>query len=170
MSILTIRELTSADEPYVAEIDRLATADLRKVYEPNQEAQKQRAAIGPTLEGLVAVLRGRVVGVVRYRIVADRLSLLGLGVHPIFRQRGVATALIEQLHSIGQDKGCTAVTLYTVRETGNVGVFERMGFMVVSEEPSKLFQSVSFSSLSEVHMIKGILGTVHHAPDRHDRS
>jgi ribosomal protein S18 acetylase RimI-like enzyme len=101
---------------------------------------------------LVAVLEGRVVGVVQFHISEDRLSFLGLGVHPRFQRRGVAGALIRHLETIGRNCGCKAVILHTVRETGNVEVFQRLGFLVESEEPTTLFQSDRFSALSEVVM------------------
>src|SRR5262245_29706385 len=70
MNTVTVRELTPEDEAEVAEVDRLATADLRKVYRPTSLAQKQRSAIDTTLQRLVAILDGRVAGTVQYRIVA----------------------------------------------------------------------------------------------------
>jgi ribosomal protein S18 acetylase RimI-like enzyme len=162
----TVRELRPEDELQVAEVDRLATADLRKVYKPTELALKQRSAITPDLQGLVAVLEGRVVGVLHYRIAVDRLSFLGLGVHASFRRRGVATALVQRLESIGLDSGCTAVILRTVSQTGNVRIFERLGFVVESEEPTTLFEGVKFSALSEVVMKKQLIPHEHPAGTR----
>lgn len=152
--ILTVRESVPGDEREVAEVDRLATADLRTVYRPTAEAQRARSVMDTHLQRLVAVLDGRVVGTVQYHVVGERLSFLALGVHPAFRRRGVARALVQQLERIGSDSGCSAVTLYTVRETGNVSIFERMGFRVESEEPTRLFESRSHRTLSEVMMRK----------------
>ena len=46
--------------------------------------------------------------------------------------------------------------LHTVRETGNVDVFQRLGFLVESEELTTLFESDRFSALSEVVMKKDL--------------
>ena len=46
------------------------------------------------------------------------------------------------------------MALHTVRETGNVAIFERLGFVVESEEPAALFESDKFPELSEVVMVK----------------
>lgn len=152
MNILTVREPISDDEPELAEVERLATADLRKVYRPTPLALKRRSAIDSNLQRLAAVLEGRVVGTVQYRIVADRLSLLGLAVHPEFRRLGVATALVQHLERIGLDYGCKAVALHTVRETGNVAIFERMGFKVESQRATDLFEERDdFNTLRSSH-------------------
>jgi hypothetical protein len=46
--------------------------------------------------------------------------------------------------------------LHTVRETGNVTIFRRLGFLVESEESTTLFKSDRFSTLSEVVMRKEV--------------
>ena len=48
------------------------------------------------------------------------------------------------------------MALHTVRETGNVAIFERLGFVVESEKPTALFESDTFAELSEVVMVKEI--------------
>ncbi len=152
-----VREIGPEDEPRAAEVDRLATVDLRKVYRPTDAAVRQRSELASDLRGLVAEIDRRVVGVVRYRIAGTRLSLLGLGVDPAARRRGVASALVHRLECIARDRGCTAMALRTVRETGNVQIFERLGFVVESEEPTDLFVSERFAQLFEVLMLKRVV-------------
>jgi GNAT superfamily N-acetyltransferase len=153
---LKVRELRQADKFRAAEIDRLATRDLRKVYRPTDKALRKRSTLIPALQRLVAEIDERVVGVVQYRIAGTRLSLLGLGVDPAARRRGVAAALVRHLECIARDRGCTTMALHTVRETENVPIFERLGFAVASEEPTDLFVSERFSELIEVVMLKRV--------------
>jgi GNAT superfamily N-acetyltransferase len=154
MSSPTVREPAPDDELEVAEVDRLATATLRAVYRPTAAALEHRATTDANGLRLVAVLAARIVGVVQYRLAGDHLFLSRLGVHPAFRRRGVAAALIRQLEIIGRTGGCIAMVLHTVRETGNVRIFERLGFRVLSEQPTDLFQSDTLPVLSEVVMRK----------------
>jgi GNAT superfamily N-acetyltransferase len=154
---LIVREAQSADEPKAADVERLATADLRKIYQPTLAARRGRMVLETTLRRLVAVLDGRVVGTVKFHIVGDSLCFLALGVHPAFRLRGIASALVEQLERIAVDSGCRSVSLHTVRETGNVAIFEQMGFRVESEAPSLLFESENHRTLSEVAMRKNLI-------------
>ena len=64
--------------------------------------------------------------------------------------------IVQHMLRIGRGHNCRRMTLYTVRETGNVDIFEHMGFVVKSEGPSHLFESDRFPSLSEVSMSKDI--------------
>ena len=154
MELLTVREVRPEDETQVAELDSLATLDLRNVYRPTVTATVCRAALVARTRRLVAVIEGRVVGVLQYYLVEGRLALFGLGVHPQFRRRRVAAALIRELEAIGREVGCAALTLHTVRETGNVEIFQRLGFLVESDAPTDLFQSDGRELLSEVVMRK----------------
>ena len=154
--MLTVRESTPDDESEAAVVDHLSTADLRKIYRPTAAAHERRSSISANLQRVVALLNGHVVGTVQYRIDGDRLCLLGLGVHPEFRRRGVATALVQRLREVAAEFGCHAVVLHTVLETGNVTIFERMGFVIESRQLTDLFESDASSTLSEVAMRKDL--------------
>jgi GNAT superfamily N-acetyltransferase len=156
MSALTVREMVPEDDLEVAEVERLAIETLRTVYRPTVAALQRRATIDATCRRLVAVQARHIVGVAHYYLAGDQLFFFRLGVHPGFRRRGVAATLIQQLETIGRNCGCTAMVLHTVRETGNVRIFERLGFRTESEEPAELFESVRFPVLSEVVMRKDL--------------
>ena len=143
----------------MAEVDRLATQDLRKVYRPTLGAVKQRASIDHRLQRLVATMNDRVVGTVQYYFTGNCVAFLGLGVHPEFRRQGVARALVQELERIGETTGATALTLYTIRETGNLTIFESLAFSVESEQPTSLFESTSMGALTEVLMKKHLQST-----------
>ncbi len=99
-------------------------------------------------------MNDRVVGTVQYYFTGNCVAFLGLGVHPEFRRHGVARALVQELERIGETTGATALTLYTIRETGNLTIFESLGFSVESEQPTSLFESTSLGALTEVLMKK----------------
>ena len=151
---ITVRPPQACDEAEIAEVDRLATQDLRRVYRPALGAVKQRASIAHRLQRLVATMNDRVVGTVQYYFTGNCVAFLGLGVHPEFRRQGVAGALVQELECIGETTGATALTLYTIRETGSLTIFESLGFSVVSEQPTSLFESTSPGALTEVLMKK----------------
>jgi hypothetical protein len=71
-------------------------------------------------------------------------------------RRSSATALVQHLEEIASKSGCQAVGLHTVLETGNVVIFERMGFILESQKPTDLFESETFSTLSEIVMRKDL--------------
>ena len=54
-------------------------------------------------------------------------------------------------------KGCRALELYTVTKTGNVSVFERLGFRVVSEQPDSYTVSADGGPLMEAYMEREVV-------------
>lgn len=152
-----IRPAKPADAEEVAAVRASAVATLRQTYRPNQRALAHKQLIAETLTRLVAVLDGRVIGTVEYHLTSDRVHFLSLDVHSDCRRQGVATQLVAELARIGKAAGATVLSTYTVKETGNPAIFERMGFRVVSEEPSDFFESDRFGMLNETRLERPII-------------
>ena len=146
----SVREATEADNGAVEEVCRLATEDLRRVYRPAPPLS-ERGVSKPTSR-LVAEIGGTIVGTVRYCLDSDRLHIIGLMVSPCHRRRGVARRLVESLAEIGRANWAGRLSLFTVKESGNVPVFERLGFRVVRETAAADLESVSGEPLTEAYM------------------
>jgi GNAT superfamily N-acetyltransferase len=129
MQTITVRTANPEDEPDIAEVNRLVTADLRKVYRPTPRANALRSSIDSELVRL----------------------------HPDFRRRWVATALIQTLEQIARETSSKIIRLHTVRESGNVTIFERLGFAIESQDPTSLCESDLHSTLHEVAMSKEVI-------------
>ena len=153
---LTVRAARADDEVGVTEVDRLATAALRRIYRPTEAARARRAVIASHTQRIVALVGKQVVGVVDYYAAADRLSFLGLGVHPEFLRCGIATALVQEVERIAAATRYASIVLHTVKETGNVRIFERMGYRVESEALTDLFEGIDGRQVSEVVMSKRV--------------
>jgi ribosomal protein S18 acetylase RimI-like enzyme len=154
---VTIREATPADVEEIAAVHASAVATLRQTYRPNGQALALKRAIAPTLTCLVAELDGQVVGTVDYHLSSDRVHFLSLDVHADFRRQGVARQLVDELARIGRAAGATRLSTYTVRQTENPVIFERLGFRVISEERSQLFESDRFDVLTEAYLERSIM-------------
>jgi len=77
----------------------------------------------------IAKEKNRVIGVIRFSFLQNRIILNGLGVDQRFRNRGVATALLEEaLHSI--ELASFPVYLKVSALNPAVGLYERFGFML----------------------------------------
>jgi predicted N-acetyltransferase YhbS len=153
----SIRMATPTDADAAGRVEEEAFATVRSIYRPNAAAHANRFAIAPTLERLVAEVDGRIVGTVRFGVFGDRLRVIGLAVLPELRRRGVARALVEELARVAKLKGCRALGLYTVTKTGNVPVFERLGFRVVSEQPDVYSVSPDGGPLTEAYMEREVV-------------
>ena len=151
---IVVREARSEDAAAVDEVGRLAVADLRKVYRPTPSAVKRARAQRTTC--LVAVLDGRIVGTVRCRAEGDRLHLMGPMVHPDFRRRGVARAIVESVATIARTIGAARLSLFTVVETGNAPICKRLGFKVVRTTSAEDVESVCGLALNEAYMERPI--------------
>ena len=156
MDEIVIREAKPADALELDEVSASAVATLRKTYRPNPRALANKQAIAETLTQLVAVADGRVVGSVQYSLKSDRVHFLSLEVHSDYRRRGIATRLVAELAEIGQRAGARTLSTYTVTQTGNCKIFERMGFRVISEEPSLFFESDRFDTVTEAYLERQI--------------
>ncbi len=148
---IRVRHATPEDIEAAQEVAALATETLRETYRlvasPPSDGSPR-----PALTRLVAEIKGRIVGTVQYGVKGSRLHFIGLMVHPDHRRRGVARAILESLAGTARDLGLTHLSLYTIRETGNVPIFERMGFTVIHEETADWAQSDRFDILTDVYM------------------
>lgn len=150
--MISVRLARRADLIPARNVSEAAFATLRQTYRPTRKAlARKRKSRGDGLR-LVAEFEGRIVGTVEYEVLADQLCLMGLGVHPESTRRGVATALLKKLQQIAEDSGIRRITLWTVVQTGNVEIFQRLGFRVVSIHPADLFESTRHAKLTEAFM------------------
>ncbi|HEX4071762.1 MAG TPA: GNAT family N-acetyltransferase [Planctomycetaceae bacterium] len=154
--ILTIRASRPEDAAGIELVRASAIASLRKTYRPTQKAIAHKQAISTSLTQLVALCDGRVIGSVEYRIEGDRVHFLSLDVHLDSRRQGVARRLLAELDAIGKRRGATRLSTYTVTQTGNVELFRRLAFRVVSEEPTDLFESDQHAALTESYLEREI--------------
>lgn len=151
-----IRDALPADADQIASVSASAMATLRETYRPNEHALAHKQSTAQSLTRLVAVVDGQVVGSVEYKIELERVHFLSLYVHADHRRQGVATQLVAKLAKIGKQAGAKALSAYTVTQTGNCGTFEKMGFRVIYEEPSELFESDRFDTITETYLERPI--------------
>ena len=130
--MIFVRPARVGDEPAIAEVSASALATLRQVYRPTPAAILRRRELA-LLPRLVALVDDQLVGTVEYALGVERLHLMGLFVAASHRQIGVARALVAELARLAHER---PLSLNTIRETGNVPIFERLGFAIVSETPA----------------------------------
>ena len=150
MSRVTVREAQDADEREFEEVWATAMATLRETYRMTPGFLDQWTPPSD-LTRVVALVDGRVVGVVQYYIEEDRLHIMRFGVHPDLRGQGIGRAIIGYLDGIARDKGLRCLSVYTVKETGNVPIYQHLGFHVIREEEAKWAESDRFDTLTDVY-------------------
>ena len=150
--MIAIRPCLETELPAAERLAADTFALLRQLYRPSHDALARKRTLEPRLTRLVALDGPELVGTVQYRIEDDRLHLLGLAVHPARQRQGIARALISHLLQLARDRGCRALSLYTIEQTGNVPIFERLGFSVISRTPARDLVSTFTSPLTDVFM------------------
>lgn len=102
----------------------------------------------------VATRSSDVIGIVECRQTDEALQLRGLSVDPAHCRTGVARAIVDFLSALAQKLGKKWLSLNTIAETGNVAIFERLGFQILSIAPTADFESDTYSELREVNMVR----------------
>ena len=149
---LVIRDMADSDIEAVREVSVAAVASLRAVYRPSQRALRRRTKRKSRRSGFVCLSDGEIVGSVEYEERDDALHVIGPLVLPSHRRRGIAGLFMDHLTEIGTAKGLRALSLNTVRETGNVEIFKRLGFCALHESPDEWSESVTGEELTDVYM------------------
>lgn len=149
---ITIRKATAEDADDVTAVFAAAFEPLRSIYRPTPEIaarQTERAKEGTRL---VAEVEGRIVATVQFDSHKEHVHVIGLAVHPDFQRMGIGRRLIDWIVAQAPSLGHNLVVLDTIKETGNVAVFEKFGFRVFHEGVTSSFESDTYPVLHEVKM------------------
>lgn len=149
---ILIREATSADAERVADVFTAAFAPLRSLYRPNKATLTHQHDHTYDEIRLVAEINGKLVATVQYDQHEKHLHVIGLAVHPDFQRRGIAGCLLEEIGQRACNMDRRLLVLNTIRETGNVPLFHKMGFPVVQEEIATWCTSEMYPHLHDVKM------------------
>ena len=150
--MIEVRESLPEDADDLRIVDEHMNRSLRSVYQPTHAGYANRSRISRDLTRLVALSGGRLVGTTLYYIEDDLMRILGLGVHEAHRRQGIARSLVVRVLELAKEKGCPAVRLSTIKETGNVPIFERLGFEVVGENVDDLYEGIGGGKVTDVEM------------------
>lgn len=151
---MLIRRPKDEDKEQIQKVIAMAVVPLRKIYRPTKVAIAHKASHANLRTQLICESNGKVVATVQYEDIDDRLHLLGPMVHPDCQRRGIAKLFIGHIAALANDMGKRALSLYTYKQTGNVAIFSRLGFQVISEsaESSSNVENMTDETLIDVYM------------------
>jgi predicted GNAT family acetyltransferase len=144
--------MTNEDAESVREVNAASVATLRKVYRPSQAALTRKSKRKKLRTSLVCVSQGKIVATVDYEKDDDTLHVMGPMVLPAYRRKGIARFIMDHLAEIAMQSGKRALSLNTIKQTGNVEIFTKLGFCPHRESPSEWTESVSGEDLVDVYM------------------
>lgn len=151
-----IRAFLATDTEPVNSIMAACTRELRMIYAPRPNvADVSQNQAHPAR--IVAVdVADTIVGVAECIGRASALYVQGLAVASTHRRRGVATELLAHCTALAGDAGLPALEIATIKETGNAGIFRRLGFLVVDERVSERFWSRDQKPVTEVTLRRAV--------------
>lgn len=150
--MISIREAIDSDREQLITVSQDSHVTLRKVYRPRASA-KPIGADSPFIR-IVAVKNDIVVGMATYEVDGNSIYFGSLGVLAQYRKQGVAKALIQHIESVAIRDGFKRLTCATVEETGNVPIFEKLGFKITSCVIPEKFESLTGNAIHEVTLEK----------------
>lgn len=153
---ILIREAIPDDAIDVSEVFAAAFAPLRSIYRPTSEAEARQAERANEGTRLVAEINQQIVGTVQFASHTKHVHVIGLAVHPDFHRRGVARRMIEWIVTRTPSFGHNIVALETIKETGNVPMFEELGFKVVREAVATWCISDNYTKVHDVTMERNV--------------
>ena len=123
---MMITEMNASYVPQVAALEKICFADPWSEMSIASELQSLWSY------WLVALEEDRVVGYVGSQSSIDEADIMNVAVHPDFRRRGVAEALIIRLVSDLKERGIHALLLEVrVSNTPAITLYEKLGFSQV---------------------------------------
>lgn len=149
---LKIRAATNQDASKVSEVFERAFAPLASIYKPKGDVKLHYHERSKKGTRLVAEIDSKIVGTVQYESHNGHLHIMGLAVQPNFQHNGIASRLIESVCSLAPSLGHNIVRVDTVKETGNVAFFEKIGFSKVRELVATWCISDSYETVHDVIM------------------
>ena len=153
---ITIRQAEDDDTRQVAAVFNAAFAPVRSIYRPTGELAARQAERAKEGTRLVAAVDGQVVGTVQFDCHKEHVHVIGLAVHPEFQRMGIARRMIDWIVAETRSLGHSLVVLDTIKEAGNVPLFEKLGFSVFCEGVTKCFVSEEYPELHEVKMERNV--------------
>ncbi|TWU09010.1 putative acetyltransferase [Symmachiella macrocystis] len=155
-SRFTIRDANDRDAVAVADIVDTAFQPLRSIYQPTRRTIERQAVHRKKGPRLIGEADGRMVGTVQYDVHPDRLHAIGLAIHPDYQRMGLARLLLQSIEDRARMASRPLVVLNTIQETGNVPIFEKLGFQVVSRVVATWCVSSLHSAVHDVTMQRDV--------------
>lgn len=152
-----VRTFLASDAEPVNIIVASCTRELRKVYVPKPDAENIFQNQQHSSRIVAMDYTETIVGVAECIGRASALYVQGIAVAPKHRRRGVATDLLAHSASLALDAGLSALEIATIKETGNVEIFCRLGFLVIEERVSERFWSHDEQPVIEVTLRRHVV-------------
>ena len=157
--MIQIREANPQDTERLKILEDHMNRRLRQFYQLSEFGHAnyaRRLKSQPNLPNKYMVLVGcfnqTVVATIQYHAENGILFLFGLSVHEEFRRQGIAREIMNYLIDFAKEQKLKTIRFNTMRITGNVEIFQKLGFTVTSEKASVLCEGLNGEKIMDVQM------------------
>ena len=150
--MIDTRIATSSDTDKVRAVIDDAFGRERNVYLPKPDAVPTSENNSLNTTTIIALIDEEIVGTVCVYKEATALHVSQLAVVLRFRNQGVARKLLQSAEQLAIESDATELRLNTIQETGNVAIFQRLGFTVCEITEATWCTSDYFPQLNDVTM------------------
>ncbi|MBA3997863.1 MAG: hypothetical protein C0489_04085 [Candidatus Accumulibacter sp.] len=151
-----VRSFAAIDTEPVGLIVSSCTHELRMIYAPKPDAGTDAGSVFQSRHRSSRIVAvddaGTIAGVAECVGRAAALYVQGIAVAPTHRRCGVATNLLAHCASLAASAELPFLEIATIKETGNVEIFLRLGFIVIDERVSECFWSYDRQPVTEVRL------------------
>ncbi|CAH1235011.1 Acetyltransferase [Vibrio harveyi] len=144
-----IKQISGTDQSLLS-LSKTSFSELRKIYRPTSEAQRNQASSTDEWTCLGYYLDHQLVGLIKAKLSGNKLNLSTLAVMPECRKRGVARSLI--LEAERMFSNADLLSVWCVEQTGNVEIFEALGFKVAERVESDIFELADSSNVKAIEV------------------
>ncbi|EHZ2575559.1 GNAT family N-acetyltransferase [Vibrio parahaemolyticus] len=144
-----IKQVSGTNQSLLS-LSKTSFSELRKIYRPISESQSKQASSRAEWTCLGYYLEHQLVGLIKARLSGNTLNLSTLAVMPEYRKRGVARNLILEAERVFSNADLLSV--WCVEQTGNVAIFEALGFKVAERVESDIFELADSSNLKAIEV------------------
>ena len=144
-----IKQVSVTDQSLLS-LSNTSFSELRKIYRPTSEAQRNQASSANEWTCLGYYLDHQLVGLIKVKLSGKTLNLSTLAVMPECRKKGVARSLILEAKRMFSSAGLLSV--WCVEQTGNVEIFEALGFKIAERIESDIFELADSSNVKAIEV------------------
>jgi GNAT superfamily N-acetyltransferase len=150
--MIEIRKAEACDIQDALAVHEAAFANHYATYHARPaDAAKQAARLREGVR-VVAIEGKTVVATAQYADHKNHVHVLGLAVHPRCQNRRIARQLLEWVAETALRLGHTTLVADTIEESGNVPVFEHLGFRAIERTVVDIFESDLHETLHSVKL------------------
>lgn len=152
--MIVVRYADSSEAAITRSIVDEAFVSVREIYTPRSTAVPAHEDDTHEARLIISLIDDVPVGAALVYVEPRALRISQLAVLPRYRRQGVAGQLILFAGQAACDFGLTELRLNTIQETGNVAIFEKLGFSVANSGEATWCESERFVHLTDVEMVR----------------